>query len=315
MQKKAYSLIELSIVILIISILISGALTVFSGSANNKKITTTKNRIDEIYKALGGFLLVNGRLPCPASIIAIKSTDATYGTEGTAAGNCTAGGGVYASGSSNLVYGLVPVKTLGLPNEYAEDGFEGKFAYIVEKNFTTSSSSTTFKNAIATATMTLNELPGGVSQVITNDAILALVSYGANKSGAFNANGTVQNTRSSDSSEMENDLGASNAFDKNLVFNAPDSDVFDDIVFYKTRNSLVSDFDAFSLVNCLAGTLNLSYPTAAAYSWPESSYNQVVLSTTSCPAPYTTTVRYPTRRCGAFGVWESSVINPCTSTT
>ncbi len=310
MQKKAYSLIELSIVILIISILISGALTVFSGSANNKKITITKTRIDEIYKALGGFLLVNGRLPCPASIIAIKSTDATYGAEGTAAGNCTAGGGVYASGSSNLVYGLVPVKTLGLPNEYAEDGFEGKIAYIVEKNFTTSS---TFDNATETATMTLNEISQGVNQVITNDAILALVSYGANKSGAFNANGTVQNTRSSDNSEMENDLGASNAFDKNLVFNAPDNDVFDDIVFYKTRNSLISDFDAFSLLNCLNGTLSLSYPSAATYSWPESSYNQVVPSTTACPAPYTTSVGYPTRRCGAFGIWESSVINPCTT--
>ncbi|MES2961144.1 MAG: prepilin-type N-terminal cleavage/methylation domain-containing protein [Pseudomonadota bacterium] len=309
MQKKAYSLIELSIVILIVAILISGALTVFSGSANNTKITTTKTRIDEIYKALGGFLLVNGRLPCPASVIAIKSTDATYGVEGTAAGTCTAGGGVYASGSSNLVYGLVPVKTLGLPNEYAEDGFEGKIAYIVEKNFTASS---TFKNATATATMTLTELPGGVSQVITDDAILALVSYGSNKAGAFNANGTVQNTRSSDSSEMENDLGSSNAYDKNLIFDAPDSDVFDDIVFYKTRNSLVSDFDALSLVNCLAGTLSLSYPGAATYSWPESSYNQVISSTTACPAPYTTTVGYPTRRCGAFGIWESNVINPCT---
>jgi prepilin-type N-terminal cleavage/methylation domain-containing protein len=309
MQKKAYSLIELSIVILIISILISGALTVFSGSANNTKITITKNRIDEIYQALGGFLLANGRLPCPASLIAIKSTDANYGTEGTAAGNCTAGGGVYASGSSNLVYGLVPVKTLGLPNEYAEDGFESKIAYIVEKNFTNNS---TFKNANSTATMTLSELLGSINQVITNDAILALVSYGTNKSGAFNSNGTTQNTRSSNSSEMENDLGANNAFDKNLIFNAPDSDVFDDIVFYKTRNSLVSDFDALSLVNCLADTLSLSYPGAATYSWPESSYNQVVQSTTACPAPYTTTVGYPTRRCGAFGIWESSVINSCT---
>jgi prepilin-type N-terminal cleavage/methylation domain-containing protein len=286
MQKKAYSLIELSIVILIISILISGALTVFSGSANNKKITITKSRIDEVYKALGGFLLANGRLPCPASITAIKSTDLNYGAEGS----CAAGSGVYISG--NLVYGMAPVKALGLPSEYAEDGFESKFAYIVEKNFTNNA---TFKNATATATMTLNELPGGVSQVITNDAILALVSYGANKSGAFNANGTVQNTRSNDSSEMENDLGASNAFDKNLVFNAPDSDVFDDIVFYKTRNSLVSDFDALSLINCLADTLSLSYPSSAPYSWPESSYNQVVSSTTPCPSPYITTVGYPTR--------------------
>jgi prepilin-type N-terminal cleavage/methylation domain-containing protein len=310
MQKKGYTIIELSIVILLISILISGALTVVGGSANNKKITITKTRIDEIYKALGGFLLSNGRLPCPASIIAIKSTDATYGTEGTAAGNCTAGGGVYASGTSNLVYGLVPVKTLGLPNEYGEDAFGSKIAYIVEKNFTNSS---TFKNALETSTMTLTEFMGGVSQEITKDSIFALVSYGANKSGAFNANGTIQNSRSSNSSEMDNDLGTSNVFDKNLVFNAPDSDVFDDIVFYKTRNSLVSDFDALSLVNCLAGTLSLSYPGAATYSWPESSYNQVVRSTTACPAPYTTSVGYPTRRCGALGVWESSVINPCTS--
>ena len=86
---------------------------------------------------------VNKRLPCPASIKA----DTTYGTEGTAAGTCTTGTGVYvstATGATKMVYGMVPTKTLGLSSDYGEDNFGNKIAYIVDRDYT---SSTTFSTA------------------------------------------------------------------------------------------------------------------------------------------------------------------------
>lgn len=71
-NKTAYSLLELSIVILIISILISGVLTMSVGTTNNAKNKATNDKILEIYKALGNFLLTNKRLPCPASLKKIQ---------------------------------------------------------------------------------------------------------------------------------------------------------------------------------------------------------------------------------------------------
>ncbi len=318
-QKTAFSLIELSIVIIIISILITGSLSASVSALNNARIKVTKDRMAEIYKALGNYLLINGTLPCPASIIAVKASDATYGTSAGVAGACASSGdcsatGVCnpASGATNLVYGMVPVKTLGLSNDMAEDGFENKIAYIVDKNFTGSNFGTT---AIATGTMTVNEIPGSATQTNTDDAIFALVSHGSNKSGAFANNSATQNTRSIDSSEMSNDLDdlTSPNFDNILIADAKNSDFFDDIVFFKTRNSLVLDFNAFSTIYCQAGTLSLNYGGAASYTFPQGSYDQIVTSTTICPAGYRTTTQYPTRRCGAFGVWQSFAINPCTA--
>ena len=36
------------------------------------------------------------------------------------------------------------------------------------------------------------------------------------------------------------------------------SDIFDDILFYKTRNQLVQDFSAFNLIPCQATTTTIS---------------------------------------------------------
>ena len=72
-NKTAYSLLELSIVILIIAILISGAMTMSVGTLNNAKNKATQDKIAEIYKSLGNFLLANKRLPCPASLKKLKN--------------------------------------------------------------------------------------------------------------------------------------------------------------------------------------------------------------------------------------------------
>jgi prepilin-type N-terminal cleavage/methylation domain-containing protein len=310
-HKKAFSLIELSIVVLIISILIAGSLTASVSVINNAKVKVTRDRMAEIYKALGNYLLINGSLPCPASIISIKASDSTYGTSIGTAGTCS-GTGVYNSSvATNLVYGMVPVRSLGLGNDLAEDGFQDKIAYIVDKNFTGTTFGTT---ATATSNMTINEIPGSATQTLTNDAIFALVSYGANQSGAFGINSASKNTRSTDSSEMQNDLDSTSApaFGKTKIFDAKNSDLFDDIVFYKTRNALVADFNAFSAIYCVAGTVSLTYGSAASYSFAQSFYDQVAISTTICPSGYQTTSTYPTVRCGAFGVWQSFATNPCT---
>jgi prepilin-type N-terminal cleavage/methylation domain-containing protein len=253
MLKKAFSLIELSIAIMVISILIVGFLNVSSGKGSNNKAKITKDRIDIVYKSLGEFVLKNKRLPCPASIKAIKTVDANYGIEGTAAGTCTAGTGVYlstASGATNMVYGMIPVKSLGLSNDYGEDGFGSKFAYIVDKTYTIG---TTFSTS--SGSVLIQKYINGAYVSDSNNAIFAIISYGPNKSSSFNANSSSQNMLTSDVDEMFNDPitlndGAKTAdFTQTLVNSSERSTIFDDIVFYKSRDNFLKDSKALNIVN------------------------------------------------------------------
>ncbi len=253
MLKKAFSLIELSIAIMVISILIVGFLNVSSGKSSNNKVKITKDRIDVIYKSLGEFVLKNKRLPCPASIKAIKTSDATYGTEGIAAGTCTAGTGVYLSTATNatkMVYGMVPTQTLGLSSDYGEDNFGNKIAYIVDKDYT---SSTTFASA-NTGIIGQKYVNGALTTDVGN-AIYALVSYGANQSGAFSAKTSNQNAASSDVDERYNyptsfnDTAKTANFSQILVKSTERSTVFDDIVYYRNRDDFLKDNNAGNVVN------------------------------------------------------------------
>jgi type II secretory pathway pseudopilin PulG len=329
-NKIAFSLLELSIVITIAAILVTGAMAVSINKVNNAKVSQTKSNIEKIYKALGSYLRANGKLPCPAPITVLKSDTANYGVAATTCTSATTG--IYATtGNSKLFYGMVPVKTLNLNLDMAEDGFGSKLAYVVNSDFTNATNfgaSTSLSNLITVQDVTNS----GVDKVITSEAIFAIINYGPNKSGAFNVNSSSQNTASSDANELKNTISGSNLPSSILVNSVGGSDVFDDKIFYKTRNGIVSDFDALYLIPC--------EPTASHYNdvyldpgvggnttlatWPQAKYGQVVAATGPantgplgagyngyCKSGYTATVNRPTKKCGAFGDWEAGAISSC----
>lgn len=332
-QKKAFSLLELSIVILVISILIVGSMTSSVVALNNAKYKVTRDRMAEIYKAMGNYLLTNKALPCPASLKDLKSSSASYGTAGTTNGSniCNDGDGVYAGGTSAaFAYGMVPVQTLGLSSDMAEDGFGSKFTYIVANAYAQSSVTTSdsvgFGRAVGTPTMTVRESLGGSSyQPNTTEAIFVIISHGANKYGAFNNNLASQNTASSESDEQANygssfsgTSGGTATFASSYIGTSPNSDTFDDVVFYKSRNQMVIDFKAQHLLVCRTGATNNDdyILNGVTFAWPQAYYGQIVSATTTCSAAssdYTTTVTYPTKRCGPLGIWQPGAVNPCTN--
>ncbi len=331
--KKAFSLLELSIVILIISILIVGSMTASVSAISNAKYKLTRDRVNEVYKAIGNYLLTNKALPCPAPITGLKASDASYGIAGNS-GECTNVSGVYANAGGTIVYGMIPVQTLGLNTDMAEDGFGTKFTYAVAKAFTDpsliTSDATGFGRATPTGIISVKESLNGITtwQNNTNDAILVIISHGNNQFGGFNNNSSSQNSASSDLAEQYNYgtsfTGSSVTLAANFVSSAVNSDVFDDILFYKTRNAILLDFNAMSLVVCRAesttdNTCDAGSPctwhncnNGGACAWPQTYYNQIAVSSNPCSTGYTSTVSNPTRKCGAFGIWETKHINPCT---
>ncbi|RLA07885.1 MAG: hypothetical protein DRQ51_04460 [Gammaproteobacteria bacterium] len=99
MNKKNYgfTLIELSIVLLIVGILLAGAIKPISWQIENSRNKESLIQLEQIKQALLGFAASSGYLPCPASIT-------SYGTQDrpNINSNC------------NLVAGYVPYKDLGI---------------------------------------------------------------------------------------------------------------------------------------------------------------------------------------------------------
>lgn len=98
-----FSLIELSIVILVMGLLLGGLLAPLSVQRENARQKSALHLLEEVEAALFGYALANGALPCPA----------TPGSAGTAA---PAGGGCVTQ------HGFVPAATLGLRGQRNADG-------------------------------------------------------------------------------------------------------------------------------------------------------------------------------------------------
>lgn len=273
-HKKAFSLIELSIVLVIVSVLIAGTLSVTVTGLNNAKLKVTQDRMQAIYKALGNYLATHYSLPCPASLYETKNSDG-YGVAVGSDANCHTGSGdgvVFANINDGVAYGAVPVQTLGLADEMGEDGFGSKFAYVVNQQMTRADYPGTgtlgFSFYQTTGGDTIDALNIATDNAVEQN-IVAIISFGPNKYGAFNANSATQNGGSTDNDEVQNyptnivhgtsntaDFGQNDYAVTEIVFTAtdPTSDVFDDILLFKTKSQIVNDFGLQFLIPCVAFT-------------------------------------------------------------
>jgi type II secretory pathway pseudopilin PulG len=88
-KKSGFSLLELSIILVIVGAVMAMSTTLGVEYIKKSKLKTTKERLVKIEEALDSYRKLNYRFPCPASMVITEST-ATFGNElgdGTA---CTA---------------------------------------------------------------------------------------------------------------------------------------------------------------------------------------------------------------------------------
>lgn len=130
-RQRGFSILELVIVLGIIALIAGAGLTMATGAIKAADRVSTQERLNTIKLALDSFVKTYGYLPCPANR-AIVPTNTNFGIESRSGTACTAigGGGVVNSGGVVWV-GAVPVRTLGLPDNYAGDAWGGKLTYAV----------------------------------------------------------------------------------------------------------------------------------------------------------------------------------------
>lgn len=107
-RMRGFTLIELSVVVMVVALLLGSLLVPLTTQVEQRNVSETQKRLQEVRDALIGYAIVNGRFPCPA-VSTGASTDT--GTE------AFAGGGTKSNGQcATFNNGFVPGATLGLSN-------------------------------------------------------------------------------------------------------------------------------------------------------------------------------------------------------
>ncbi len=145
-EDKGLSLIELSIVLTVIGLLVSGFLQLYNIQAQKKLNSLQNYKILTIRDGLAKFLGENGHLPCPAARdIALTEAGAGGGTkdegvlscndETVAVDNCDDGNAhpycVVENRGFRIRIGSIPFKALNLGREDVTDVYGNQFTYAV----------------------------------------------------------------------------------------------------------------------------------------------------------------------------------------
>jgi prepilin-type N-terminal cleavage/methylation domain-containing protein len=314
---KAFSLVELSVVILITSILITGAITVSKTGIRKANIQTTQDKMAEINRALTRFVALNRRLPCPADITKYSTSSgfgAEVGTAGTCGGTGTRTTNPIVSNQVGLfAYGMVPVNALELPNDMAQDGFGTKFYYVVDASSTATTPLpldpggiyTGFEATPSTAQGSYTGNTGYFGDPLkiyitdyglttSTAALFVLISNGPNKFGGFNFNSANSNIAPTSTDELKNIYGA----DGYIFANTSTDKIFDDILLFRTKSQIIYDAGMqFIICSGNPGSGGWGNSGESLYNsayWRSTFYGNAPVAVTNCAS---------TRYCGPYGIW------------
>jgi len=122
-SERGVFLIELAIVMTVISLLMIAVFPLYNSFQERNAAIETKKRMVAISKAFSNYTQIRWRLPCPADPNAVSGVQ--YGIERVA---CDV--------DEEDAHGIVPYRTLGIPEQYAKDAYGNFFTYVVSPDFT-----------------------------------------------------------------------------------------------------------------------------------------------------------------------------------
>lgn len=234
-KSAGFTLIELAVVLLIVSLLLGGLLVPLSTQLSQRNIQATQAQLEEIRDALLGYAIINGYLPCPTGNTTKDPTNANYGQEDT---RPTIGPnkGVCPSES-----GMLPWKTLnvaeydawGVGRSSSADPWTGHYRYRVHPNFSNSAtpiSLTSSPTAVETLSVQDSTTPTPNLLTSNSDPPVAIVY----STGPGNANGDANNLRA-DGANESNDPDNPAHTPSTVYQGGPPTGTFDDITIWISR--------------------------------------------------------------------------------
>ncbi|WP_339045737.1 type II secretion system protein [Candidatus Mesenet endosymbiont of Agriotes lineatus] len=232
-MNKGFSLLELTIVLIILSIVFSNVLSLRNRYINKEKYQQTLKKLDIIEKTVESYAASHNRLPCPA-IGELRASEKKFGLESINLedGNFKCRDLILFK---QISHGTVPVRTLQLDDDFMFDGWNRRIGYSIDSNFSNPEYYLSSRHGSI-------KIVGGNNQVKTNHAMMVLISHGKNGYCAWSHYGETQIYNSSTNDDKR--INCSNYQTGNYIFiqkpfskqNPSDElSYFDDIVRYKMR--------------------------------------------------------------------------------
>jgi prepilin-type N-terminal cleavage/methylation domain-containing protein len=255
-NQAGFTLIELSMVIIILSITLAAFGSAFMQYLSNAREKAVQTRIEAVEGALSRFLALNGRYPCPASLTAAPDT-ATFGVEIST--NCSTAvltAGTFRSagtGGRRVRIGGVPSRTLNLPDEYATDAWAMRLGYAVTEVLASPGTFQQDQGAIAMIDSVGNSVitPAG-------SAHYTVFSTGPDTAGAYTVQGVAGMACDTTMLDGEN-CNRDAIFRATVLFSsAGTASHYDDFIRYIGAQSLDDDLPSgavvpFNLATCPPG--------------------------------------------------------------
>lgn len=224
-RNAGFSLVEVAIVICIGGILLGMFGTSLVNTIVNTKLKNTQTNLKEVDEAIRLYAAVNNRLPCPASLTVAAET-AQYGRETDCSNGATPG--TFQSGTHNVRTGMVPTRTLNLPDAHGFDGWGSRLIYSVTVPLTQISTYDLKQGRIDVVDANNNSIVTPVRSVT-----YLINSVGADRLGAYNASGNLisacDNTKL-DGENCDNDSTFRNTL---LTSSSSGAEHFDDYIHYE----------------------------------------------------------------------------------
>lgn len=232
-----FSLLEMTITVVIMGFMMVGAMQGYTLWRAGKQNEITQDRIERVHQAITAFIVTNFRLPCPGSP-ASPTADPLFGTEtdcGGAPGGATRMPGRIdaVAGPMMVRIGAVPVRALGLPDEYMFDSRGNRFTYAVTELLAVDGAS----YRINAGGIIVNDASGNPLTNPPQTAMYVLLSHGPDRAGGSTVDG-VANGRPCDAGATDGENCDGDAtFVKTLNTSSDDgASHFDDDVIFEHKD-------------------------------------------------------------------------------
>jgi prepilin-type N-terminal cleavage/methylation domain-containing protein len=228
-HEGGFTLVEMAIVLAIMGVLIAMLVPLLGNIAETNRNELTMTRLGDIDDALIVFLRQTGRLPCPAA-----PDGEPLGVERS---------GCSIAGSND---GIVPFRTLGLPQAGARDGYGDYFTYHVASDYAAASLPAGLNDefgyclvapGVPNGTLMIEDLRG--NPVTGQPIAYVVVSHGKNGRGRYGPPGTDRiNTEAAGLLESENSDGDDRFVDSVPIAESAERGPYDDRLLWRTRDAL-----------------------------------------------------------------------------